>query len=60
MKTIFLFATSYEREETEFIKEFPFPMYPIGLIELEDGSQYEIQLIETCIKEGCINVYLCN
>jgi hypothetical protein len=47
-----------KREQPEFIKELPFPLYPIGLIELEDGSQYQIQLIETCIETGYINVYL--
>jgi hypothetical protein len=58
MKTVFLFAVSPKREQTEFIKELPFPLYPIGLIELEDGSQYQIQFIETCIETGYINVYL--
>ena len=58
MKTVFLFATSEKREQTEFIKELPFPLYPIGLIELEDGSQYKIHLIETCLETGYINVYL--
>ena len=58
MKTVFLFATSPKREQTEFIKEFAFPLYPIGLVELEDGSQYRIKLIETCIETGYINVYL--
>ena len=58
MKTVFLFATSEKREQTEFIKELPFALYPIGLIELEDGNQYKIQLIETCLETGYINVYL--
>lgn len=58
MKTVFYFATSYKREEVEFIKEFPYPLYPIGLIELEDGAQYKIQVIITCIEKGCIEVYL--
>lgn len=58
MKTVFLFSTSGKREQTEFIKELPYPLYPIGLIELEDGSQYPIQLIETCLENGYINVYL--
>jgi hypothetical protein len=58
MKTVFLFAVSPKREQTEFIKELPFPLYPTGIIELEDGSQYQIQLIETCIETGYINVYL--
>ena len=58
MKIVFLFATSAKREQTQFIKELPFPLYPIGLIELEDGSQYQIQLIETCLETGYINVYL--
>jgi|11BtaG_2_1085332.scaffolds.fasta_scaffold03427_3 hypothetical protein len=58
MKTVFLFATSAKREQTQFIKELPFPLYPIGLIELEDGNQYQIQLIETCLKTRYINVYL--
>jgi hypothetical protein len=58
MKTVFLFATSIKREQPEFIKELPFPLYPIGLIELDNGSQHQIQLIETCLETGYINVYL--
>ena len=58
MRTVFLFSTSKKREQAEFIKELPYPLYPIGLIELEDGSQYQIQLIETCLEDGYINVYL--
>ena len=58
MKTVFLFAISAKREQTEFIKELPFPLYPTGLIELENGSQYQIQLIETELETGYINVYL--
>ena len=59
MRTVFLFATSPKRKRIEFIKELPFPLYPVGLVEVKDGgSQYKIQLIETCIETGCINVYL--
>jgi hypothetical protein len=58
MKTVFLFAVSPKREETEFIKELPYPLYPIGIVELENGSQYKIKYIETCLETGEINVYL--
>ena len=58
IKTVFLFATSVKREQTEFIKELPFPLYPIGLVELDDGSQYQIQGITTCLETGYIEVYL--
>jgi hypothetical protein len=58
MKTIFLFSVSPKRDKVEFIKELPFALYPIGLVELGDGSQYEVQLIETCVEIGYIFVYL--
>lgn len=58
MKTIFLFAASPKRDKPEFIKELPYPLYPIGLVELWDGRQFEIKLIETCIEIEYIFVYL--
>ena len=58
MKTIFLFAVSPKRDKVEFIKELPYPLYPIGLVELGDGRQFNVQLIETCLDIGYIFVYL--
>ena len=60
MKTKFFFGNRKPGSDMyEFIKEYPFHLYPVGTVAVDDCS-YEIAAIETCLDDNCIYIYLDN